>query len=136
MSWQAIQTNGAAPDARHGHAAAGIEGKLYVFGGNIYGAGFNDTHMFDPATSTWSAVACEGAPTPRWGITGVALGSRLFVFGGLSVAGYMCEMQVLDTTTGVWTNLPIEGTPCVQGIALASASRNRRQASRLTRQCW
>lgn len=80
----------AMPTARGGLAAAAMNGKLYVFGGEFFGTGgagvFEENEEYDPGTRTWREV--QPLPTPRHGMSAVAVNDTIFVIGGGPVAGY------------------------------------------------
>ena len=75
----------AMPTARGGLAAAVLERKLYVFGGEFPGVFFQNEE-YDPATNTWRTLA--RMPTARHGMGAVSVGNRIFVIGGGPVAGF------------------------------------------------
>jgi N-acetylneuraminic acid mutarotase len=78
------------PTPRGGLAAAAMNGKLYAFGGEFFGATgsgvFAQNEEYDPAAGTWRAA--QALPTPRHGMQAVTAGDTIFVIGGGSVAGY------------------------------------------------
>ena len=77
-----------APTARNSHAAAVIDGKIYVVGGrqnNISGGGFSATNLptlevYDPNTDTWETRA--DMPQAQGGLAAEVLEGRLYAFGG------------------------------------------------------
>jgi N-acetylneuraminic acid mutarotase len=71
------------PQAQGGLAAAALDGKLYVFGGEQWVPErkvFASSWLYDPATNRWEAL--PDLPTPRHGLGASALGNRIHVFGG------------------------------------------------------
>jgi non-specific serine/threonine protein kinase len=72
------------PTPRGGLGAAGLDGALYVLGGETPGV-FPHVEAFHPASNSW--FRAEDMPTPRHGIAVVAAGGRIFVIGGGSVEG-------------------------------------------------
>lgn len=78
------------PTPRGGLAAAAMNGKLYVFGGEYFtssGSGvFAANEEYHPATKTWRAL--PPLPTPRHGMSAVTVEDTIFVIGGGPVAGY------------------------------------------------
>jgi N-acetylneuraminic acid mutarotase len=57
-----------------------LDGKIYVFGGELPFRIFNATEMYDPATDSWISKA--PLPTPRHGTGAVTLGRRIYVMAG------------------------------------------------------
>ncbi|MGH7495551.1 MAG: Kelch repeat-containing protein [bacterium] len=78
------------PTARGGLAAAAMDGKLYAFGGEYFGATgsgvFAQNEEYDPTTGVWREMLA--LPTPRHGMQAVAAGDTIFVIGGGPIAGY------------------------------------------------
>ncbi len=78
------------PTPRGGLAAAAMNGKLYVFGGEYFtsfsSGVFATNEEYDPATGTWRTV--QPLPTPRHGMSAVTAGDTIFVIGGGPIAGY------------------------------------------------
>ncbi|CAN5192383.1 hypothetical protein BH10PSE17_BH10PSE17_18790 [soil metagenome] len=87
------------PTPRAGAVAAGIGGKVYLYGGTSTDAGFSPTRVdaYDPATATWSAL--PAAPVPLDGWAGTTVGTRAALFKGNQ--GYLH-----DPASGAWTALP------------------------------
>lgn len=73
------------PTARGGLAAAALNGRLYVFGGEFPGI-FAQNEEYDPVNQSWRSVA--PLPTPRHGMGAVAVGNQIYVIGGGPVAGF------------------------------------------------
>jgi N-acetylneuraminic acid mutarotase len=78
------------PTARGGLAAAAMNGKLYVFGGEFFGSSgsgvFAQNEEYNPAANTWRAV--QPMRTPRHGMNAVTVGDTIFVIGGGPRAGF------------------------------------------------
>jgi N-acetylneuraminic acid mutarotase len=73
------------PTARGGLAAAAMQDRLYVFGGEIPGV-FPHTEEYDPATNAWRRLA--DMRTPRHGMGAVTIGTAIHVIGGATRAGF------------------------------------------------
>lgn len=71
------------PTARGGLAAAVLEGRLYVFGGE-HPQVFDEVEAYDPATGAWRSM--KPMPTPRHGLTAAA-GTQIHLVGGGVVRG-------------------------------------------------
>ncbi|DBA02158.1 TPA: hypothetical protein N0F65_004793 [Lagenidium giganteum] len=125
MSWNKVTTKGKAPEKRAGHQACAVEDQMLVCGGWNSVAQFNDLHVFDTTTSSWSAV--DGVhmanPLPRWNHAACAVlaipHAKVFVFGGVlgeannynGQGTYMSDICVLDTGEMTWTVPEIRGNP-------------------------
>ena len=75
------------PTPRSGLAAAAIDGRLYVTGGEALTGGktFPELEVFDVAAGRWSSG--PPLPTARHGVAGVAHDGRFFVLAGGPTAG-------------------------------------------------
>ncbi|RZI95011.1 MAG: hypothetical protein EOP39_29955, partial [Rubrivivax sp.] len=82
-SWQ---TAAAMPTARGGIAAAVLNGKLYVFGGEATTASgstvSNAVERYDPATNSWQLL--DAMPYRAHGLGAVAVGNAIYVMGGFT----------------------------------------------------
>lgn len=85
-SWQ---TRTAMPEALGGNAAAALNGKLYVFGGEQWAPEqkvFASAWVYDPRTDKWQAEA--DMPSARHGLAAAsAKGSVITIGGGTKVGG-------------------------------------------------
>ena len=61
-------------------AAAVLDGKIFVFGGEATTGTFNQVEAYDPRTDTWNPWA--PMPTARHGLGAAAVGGRIFVISG------------------------------------------------------
>ncbi|MCG2839839.1 hypothetical protein L6Q21_02435 [Sandaracinobacter sp. RS1-74] len=76
------------PAARGGHAAAVMDGRLWCFGGESFGAGgraHSEVFVYDPLTDNWA----EGPemPAPLHGLGAVAADGAIHLLGGASEVG-------------------------------------------------
>ena len=82
-SWQ---TAAALPTARGSIAAAVLNGKLYVIGGEATTASgstvSNAVERYDPATNTWTVL--DAMPYRAHGLGAVAVGNAIYVMGGFT----------------------------------------------------
>ena len=67
------------PTARSGLGATAMNGKIYVFGGELP-ITFEENEVYDIATRTWETL--EPLPIPVHGIGVVTFGNGIFLFGG------------------------------------------------------
>jgi N-acetylneuraminic acid mutarotase len=75
--WQ-IRAN--MPTARSGIAAAVLDGRIFIFGGEAPAGTFGEVEAYDPKTNSWSAHA--RMPTPRHGLGAAIVGGRIYVISG------------------------------------------------------
>jgi N-acetylneuraminic acid mutarotase len=75
--WQA---RAALPTARSGIAAAVLDGKVFVFGGESNRATRSDVESFNPATNQWQRWT--PMPTARHGLGAVVVGQSIYVIAG------------------------------------------------------
>jgi hypothetical protein len=72
------------PQPSGGLAGAALNGRLYCFGGEYFGANgggvYKQTWAYDPAADTWTER--PPMPTPRHGLAAAALNDRIFAMGG------------------------------------------------------
>lgn len=105
----------ARPMSRWAHAAAVLDGRIYVIGGaggdnKVVGS----TEAYDPATGTWSA--CADMPTPRFFPISGEIDGRIWVVGGVTSGGpastqeermrsrkLLSVVEVYDPARGRWT---------------------------------
>ncbi len=89
--------------------AAGVNGKLYLIGGQTHDrggpdeAGFTDSvYVYDPDTAEWRAQAAM--PTKRSGGVAVVVDGKIYVAGGRPPQG--SDFAVYDTEKNAWRVLP------------------------------
>jgi N-acetylneuraminic acid mutarotase len=68
------------PTARSGIAAAEVDGRIYVFGGEGGDGTFHENEAYDPAHDTWKAMA--PMPTARHGLGSAVVDGRIYVLSG------------------------------------------------------
>ncbi|MFP3943830.1 MAG: Kelch repeat-containing protein, partial [Alphaproteobacteria bacterium] len=76
------------PKAQAGLGGAVLNGRLYVFGGEIFDpepAVFKEAWVYDPKADKWDAL--PPMPTPRHGLGAVALGDRIYCTAGATKPG-------------------------------------------------
>jgi N-acetylneuraminic acid mutarotase len=79
-SWQQMA---AMPTARHGHAAAVMDGKIYVSGGFTTSRELSDAfEAYDPVMNTWTTLA--SLSKVRADHASAAFNGKLYVFGGVT----------------------------------------------------
>ena len=110
-----------APTARNSHAAAVIDGKMYVVGGRQFTAQESGEYanvnvasleVYDPEAETWETLV--PLPQAAGGITATAVDGKLYVFGGeqwVPEQAVIAEAWVYDPALDQWTSLPAMPTP-------------------------
>ena len=97
-SWQQLA---AMPTARSSHAAAVVDGKIYVSGGSLDSCEHSDAlEAFDPVTNTWTTLASLSGG--RAFHTSAAFNGKLCVFGGYSVDGRIDLVEVYSPASNSW----------------------------------
>lgn len=128
LEWEEIdEMHGEPPEARSGHQLLSVEDKrLYVMGGWNSSRQFDDVHVFDLETRTWSQPPRASGPDywgpPRWNHSAVAVFAvphwKIFVFGGNSgdlVEGksptgeYCSDMMVFECGNNEWVRPDVVG---------------------------
>ena len=74
------QSRAAIPNVRSGVAAAVLDGKVFVFGGEYDRATRSDVESYDPATNQWQRWA--PMPTARHGLGAAVVGRSIYVIAG------------------------------------------------------
>ncbi|GBP66412.1 hypothetical protein EVAR_88746_1 [Eumeta japonica] len=90
-AWQRVRAAGAGP-ARHRHAAALHDGRLYVHGGMCDLRDCADLWVYDTRTRRWrqARTPAKLSPSARSGHACVRAGAHLYIFGG------ECEGRLTD----------------------------------------
>eukprot|EP00964_Phaeocystis_antarctica_P011721 scaffold6465_cov67-Phaeocystis_antarctica.AAC.2 len=97
-SWQQLA---AMPTARSSHAAAVVDGKIYVSGGSLDSCEHSDAlEAFDPVTNTWTTLASLSGG--RAFHTSAAFNGKLCVFGGYSVDGRIDLVEIYSPASNSW----------------------------------
>ena len=106
--------------AREGLGAAGINGKLYAFGGNFDTTYYNKTEVLDPKSGNpWSAGKPMLTPRARFGYT--TYNGKIYVFGGENSGGYLSSVEMYDPSlaTNNWVSkapMPIQMSWCTATV--------------------
>jgi len=112
-TWFEVETCGKKPKPRSGHKSVYFDGKLYVMGGWNSVETFDDVHILDIETLSWSQPSDISGPDgwgpKRWNLSAVAVFAvpfwKIFIFGGKSgdldqnnpQGSYLNDIQVLET---------------------------------------
>ncbi|KAK8520218.1 hypothetical protein V6N12_004176 [Hibiscus sabdariffa] len=135
--WISPPITGQRPKGRYEHAAAVIEDKMYIHGGNHNGRYLSDLHIpwenkllsiaghtkdpsetiqvktFDLQTGTWSMLKTYGkAPVARGGQSVTLTGTTLVIFGGQDAKQTLLnDLHILDLETLTWDEIDAAGVP-------------------------
>lgn len=105
-------------------AAAGVAGKLYVFGGEQPDGGrANTVEEYDPAHGTWTTQSGL-MPVPVSNICAAAIGSDIYIPGGWTLGSTSSNaLQVYHTTSDTWNNITTDPIPVATfGLGCAALS--------------
>ena len=119
LCWEEVETGGEGPEPRSGHQLLSVEDRvLYLMGGWNANRQFDDVHVLDLETKTWSQPEGASGPdafgVPRWNFTAVAVFAvpfwKVFLFGGNSgdlvegkpTGDYRSDVQVLECGENRW----------------------------------
>eukprot|EP00300_Choanocystis_sp_HF-7_P027017 c32080_g1_i1.p1 GENE.c32080_g1_i1~~c32080_g1_i1.p1 ORF type:complete len:1363 (-),score=228.54 c32080_g1_i1:31-4119(-) len=132
-SWVALQTKGPKPEPRFDHAAAVMNGRLFVFGGatctGVHSCSyFNDVFTFDPALGTWSVFDVHLlGPHPRQGAAMTAVNSALYLAGGAAGDSIFGEILTIARAVPVASKTILFG----DGVTEGQAGKNTRVFAQL-----
>lgn len=87
------------------HGAAGMDGRLYVYGGVTDGAGVpgsKSMYVYDPATSKWSTLPSVDGPGVRYEGSMAVLAGQLHYFAGRGLSGLNNDLWRYDLASGTW----------------------------------
>ena len=104
------------PEGRHHLMAAGLGGRLFIFGGGA-GLSFDPTDgawVYDPAGDSWSELPVM--PEPRFAGAAVALNNAVYIIGGTGGSGATLVFHVDESR---WSQLPAPETPREHTAAVA-----------------
>ena len=96
-------------------AAAVVNGKFYVMGGDDFNNGLNTTFIYDIATNTWTTGAT--LPDMRTNLYGTVANGLIYVYGGVVLPAFTTTDTLLryDPVANSWTNLGSAGTAGARG---------------------
>ena len=89
------------PTARYAHAAAVLDGNIYVSGGYLPSGQHSDAlEAYDPVTNTWTALASLSHVRPRH--ASAVIHGKMYVFGGYSSSGRTDMVEVYSPASNSW----------------------------------
>ena len=82
--------------------AAGLDGRIFVFGGYTGDAYVNTAEVYDPLEGTWNFIA--PMQQIRYGVAG-ATGpdGRIYAIGGYDGLNSLASLEAYDPDTNTWT---------------------------------
>jgi N-acetylneuraminic acid mutarotase len=106
-------------------SSAVVNGKIYVMGGDYYGAPTNILEVYDPVTNLWSTPVTTGTFTARDSHTSAVVNGKIYVMGGYDASSpnAMTKLEVFDPATNTWSAPATTGTFTGRG-GLSSAVVN------------
>ncbi|XP_024966882.1 acyl-CoA-binding domain-containing protein 4-like isoform X2 [Cynara cardunculus var. scolymus] len=119
--WVAPPVSGPRPKPRYEHAAAVVDDKMYIFGGNHNGRYLNDLQTLDLRNWTWSRIEVKANSEAPAAVTPCA-GHSLIPWEGnklLSIAGHskdpseVVNVRAFDLQTCTWSTMKTYGKPPV-----------------------
>ena len=87
----------------YAHAAAAMDGKIYVTGGCIQGSSVHSAYVYDPQADAWTQLPSMGSA--RRCHTSAAVGGKLYVFGGRDASGPLSTAEVYDPASDSWAQV-------------------------------
>ena len=100
------------PTPRRDAAAAVVNGKIYLVGGQspFDFQPLDSVEAYDPSTNTWSSAA--PLPTARVGLKAVALNGNVYAVGGRGINGALVgTLDAYNPGTNGWTTVSAVPTP-------------------------
>jgi N-acetylneuraminic acid mutarotase len=94
------------PNPRGGLSAAGMGGRLYIFGGEIPGL-FDNVEEYDPTLDSWRSLT--PMLTPRHGTAAVVVEDTVFIIGGGKYAGIATDDSNEGFVLGTCTDTDHDG---------------------------
>jgi len=88
-SWEALAP---LPRALSGYALAGLEGRLYLFGGWDGEKFSSDVYVYDPDNNQWETR--QPLPEARGAASAVAAGNKIFLVGGTNGENLLTDLLV------------------------------------------
>jgi Galactose oxidase, central domain/Kelch motif len=109
--WSVVKTNGGTPpSARSLHAAAVLNGVLYIWGG-YNGDRLNTFHAFSFAEKRWSPVlpstSVSHGPSPRDRHVAFAFGNTFYVHGGFDGTSRVSDFWGFDFSSMQWMEVEV-----------------------------
>lgn len=108
--WTSIRPINGVPRSRP--AAATVDGKIYLIGGEISGNGrANTVDEYDPRSNTWT-VQAGLMPIPASNICAAVIGTDIYIPGGYDASNaYLNTLQVYHTTSDSWSTIATDLLP-------------------------
>jgi len=98
-TWTDLASN--IPAKRSGHAAAVVNNKIYVFGGDFQGTLQTITYELEPSIPSWTTMT--DIPTPRTKLAAMTVGGLSYVVGGNDGTNDLTKVEIYDPSDNSWT---------------------------------
>ncbi len=122
-TWQSIAPINSLGRSRP--AAATVNGKIYLFGGETSSGKTDIVERYDPATNAWTILAAS-MPNAASNICAAVIGTDVYIPGGYDNAYYYLNtLRVYHTTSDTWTIVTTDPLP-VNLFGMSCASLNNK----------
>lgn len=104
-------SSGSKPSKRGWHSMCAHKHRLYVFGGTDGSITFNDLHVFDTLTHSWSCPVVSGEPPePLFSHSAVVIEHEMFIFGGSNGSSKaQNQPYIFDIERSCWIHPKLSG---------------------------
>jgi Zn-dependent metalloprotease/N-acetylneuraminic acid mutarotase/fibronectin type 3 domain-containing protein len=89
--------------ARRSPAAASVEGKVYVIGGQNSSGDTSAVEEYDPVADTWTSKADK--PTAVYAVTAAVINNKIYVPGGWHGSHALAAVEVYDPALDSWSSV-------------------------------
>lgn len=105
--WETENATGVPPSPRYSHTAVAYSGAMYVFGGQRSQYAFNEVHVYDFESRSWSYVTpSTPPPSGRYDHSAVVIDDVMLVYGGRNATvKFMSDMWVFNFSSHAWSLL-------------------------------
>jgi N-acetylneuraminic acid mutarotase len=109
FSWKSISPINSIGRSRP--AAAAVNGKIYLFGGETSSGRADTVERYDPSANTWTTLAGV-MPDPASNICAAVIGTDIYIPGGYDASfTYLDTLRVYHTTTNSWSVIATDPLP-------------------------
>ena len=92
-------------------AAAAVNGKIYLFGGEISGGRADKVERYDPTTDSWTTLGAA-MPNPASNLCAAVMGTDIYIPGGYDASSTDLDvLRVYHTTTNSWSVITTDPLP-------------------------